>query len=175
VTWPPIPDQVVVRQVLNLRPLACERGTAGFGDLDLYSLNSYVVCVIAGGLPGDLIAPLTKSRAADTSSGGAGWRAEEVRYVKTRRAFAALMMTFLVLGMGVRAAGATPPIGNCPSAFDGPLTFEQIIAAYPPPPGTPDPIAVLAGFDKNGDRSLCVLDVPGDGVNVIDNVVRVPS
>jgi hypothetical protein len=93
--------------------------------------------------------------------------------MKTRRAFAALMMTFLVLGTGVRAAGAKPPIGTCPPSFDGPLTFEQIIAAYPP--GTPDPIAVLAGFDKNGDRSLCVLDVPGDGVNVIDNVVRVPS
>jgi hypothetical protein len=27
----------------------------------------------------------------------------------------------------------------------------------------------------NGDRSLCVLDVPGDAVNVIDNVVRVRS
>lgn len=122
-----------------------------------------------------MIAPLTNSRAADTSSGGAGWRAEGVRYMKARRAFAALMMTFLVLGMGVRAAGAKPPIGTCPPAFDGPLTFEQIVATYPPPPGTPDPIAVLAGFDKNGDRSLCVLDVPGEGVNVIDNVARVPS
>ena len=91
------------------------------------------------------------------------------------RALAALMMTFLILGMGIRVAGAKPPIGNCPSAFDGPLTFEQIIAAYPPPPGTPDPVALLAGFDKNGDRSLFVLDVPGDAVNVIDNVARVPS
>jgi len=95
--------------------------------------------------------------------------------MKIRRAVAALMMTFLVLGTGVRAAVATPPIGTCPSAFDGPLTFEQIIATYPPPPGTPDPIAALAGFDLNGDRSLCVLDVPGDAVNVIDNVVRVRS
>jgi hypothetical protein len=95
--------------------------------------------------------------------------------MKTRRAFAALMMTFLVVGTGVHAAGARPPIGNCPSAFDGPLTFEQIIATYPPPPGIPDPMAALAGFDKNGDRSLCVLDVPGDAVNVIDNVARVPS
>jgi hypothetical protein len=95
--------------------------------------------------------------------------------MKARRAIAALLMTFLVLGMGIHAAGATPPIGNCPSAFDGPLTFEQIIATYPPPPGTPDPIALLAGFDLNGDRSLCVLDVPGDPVNVIDNVARVPS
>ena len=95
--------------------------------------------------------------------------------MKSRRAFAVLMMTFLVLGTGVRAAGAAPPIGNCPRSFDGPLTFEQIIATYPPPPGTPDPIASLAGFDLNGDRSLCVLDVPGDGVNVIDNVARVPS
>ena len=43
------------------------------------SCNSYVVCVIAGELPGHLIAPLTKSFAADTSSGGAGRRAEEVR------------------------------------------------------------------------------------------------
>jgi hypothetical protein len=95
--------------------------------------------------------------------------------MKTRRAFATLMMTFLVLGMGVHPAGAKPPIGNCPPSFDGPLTFEQIIATYPPPPGTPDPIASLAGFDLNGDRSLCVLDVPGEGVNVIDNVARVPS
>jgi hypothetical protein len=95
--------------------------------------------------------------------------------MKTRTAFAAPIMTFLVLGTGAHAAGATPPIGNCPSAFDGPHTFEQIIATYPPPPGTPDPIALLGRFDKNGDRSLCVLDVPGDAVNVIDNVARVPS
>jgi len=95
--------------------------------------------------------------------------------MKSRRTFATLMMTFLVLGMGVHTAGATPPVGTCPSAFGGPLTFEQIIATYPPPPGTPDPIALLARFDLNGDRSLCVLDVPGDAVNVIDNVVRVRS
>lgn len=95
--------------------------------------------------------------------------------MKGRRAFVAPIMTLLLLGMGSHAAGATPPVGTCPPPFDGPLTFEQIVAKYPPPPGFPDPIGALARFDKNGDRSLCVLDLPGDPINVIDNVASVPS
>jgi hypothetical protein len=117
----------------------------------------------------------TKHRAAESIVRGVRRQAKEVLQVKARRAFAALMMTCLVLGMGVRTAGARPPIRSCPPPFDGPLTFEQIVAKYPPPPHIPDPIGLLAGFDKNRDRSLCVLDIPGDPINVIDNVANVPS
>ena len=97
------------------------------------------------------------------------------------RARTALFVTALTIAasgvgaVGSHAAGATPPVGSCPPAFDGPLTFEQVVAKYPPPPGLPDPIGALARFDKNRDGSVCVLDIPGDPINVVDNIARVPS
>jgi hypothetical protein len=91
-----------------------------------------------------------------------------------RRGLTMLMMAFLLLGMNVQAAGARPPTRGCPPAFEGPLTFEQIIAKYPPPPEIPDPIAVLSRFDINEDRLLCVLELPGDAINTIDNVANMP-
>jgi hypothetical protein len=99
---------------------------------------------------------------------------KEMRQMKLRRGLTMLMMAFLLLGMGVQAAEARPPIRGCPPPFEGPLTFEQIIAKYPPPPEIPDPIAVLSRFDINEDRSLCVLDLPGGAFNAIDNVANVP-
>jgi hypothetical protein len=64
---------------------------------------------------------------------------------------------------------------NCPPAFQGPHTFAEVIEMWPPPPGFPDPEGALAGYDKNGDGSLCVLPLPGGtDINVIDNSARVP-
>jgi hypothetical protein len=95
--------------------------------------------------------------------------------MKVRTTLALVMLTILLLGMGIRAAEAAPPSRSCPPSFDGPLTFEQIIAKYPPPPELEDPIAALARFDTNQDGSLCVLDLPGPPINSIDNVANAPS
>jgi hypothetical protein len=95
--------------------------------------------------------------------------------MKVRTNLALLVLTLLLLSMGIRAAGAVPPTRTCPPSFVGPLTLEQIVAMFPPPPHIEDPIALLARFDKNQDRSLCVLDLPGDPINAIDNVANVPS
>jgi hypothetical protein len=70
-------------------------------------------------------------------------------------------------------AGAKAPVGSCPPAFHL-MTFDQILTAWPPPPGV-DGEAQLAANDHNGDRSLCVTvlaePVPGPGLLVVDNVV----
>jgi hypothetical protein len=96
--------------------------------------------------------------------------------MRTRTTLLVTALTLAASGAGASgAASATPPVGTCARAFDGPLTFEQVVAKYPPPPGIPDPIGALARFDKNGDGSVCVLDIPGDPINVLDNVTRVPS
>jgi hypothetical protein len=118
------------------------------------------------------IDPLTE-RCAALVAGGAR-RVRRMRQMNVRRALTVLVMAFLVLGIAVRAASGSPPTRSCPPSFDGPLTFEQIVAKYPPPPHIPDPISLLAGFDNNGDGSLCVLDLPGDPINTIDNVANVP-
>jgi hypothetical protein len=62
----------------------------------------------------------------------------------------------------------------CPAAFVGPLTFQQVVDQFPPPPGIPidEIFAALDSFDKNDDDSLCVLDLPGDEINVVDNVAN---
>jgi hypothetical protein len=96
--------------------------------------------------------------------------------MRARRTQLVTVLALAASGAGASgAAGATPPVGTCPPSFDGPLTFEQVVAKYPPPPGLPDPIGALARFDKNADGSVCVLDIPGDPINVIDNIARVPS
>jgi len=91
------------------------------------------------------------------------------------RLLAVVVLVSLPLSLWVLPAAATPPIGNCPPAFHGPHTFAEIIEMWPPPPGFPDPEGALAGYDKNGDGSLCVLPLPGGtNINVIDNSARVP-
>jgi hypothetical protein len=92
--------------------------------------------------------------------------------MKVKRASAVATMVLLLFGMSLGPADAGPPTRSCPKPFDGPLTFEQVVAKYPPPPGIPDPIALLARFDRNGDRNVCVLDIPGDPINVIDNIAK---
>ena len=94
--------------------------------------------------------------------------------MNARRLFAVAALMSLPVSLSAVPAGASPPVGNCPPPFQGPLTFAQIIATWPPPPGFPDPEGVLAGYDKNSDGSLCVLPLPGEGLNVIDNSARVP-
>jgi hypothetical protein len=95
--------------------------------------------------------------------------------MNTRRLLAVVAMMSLPIGLWVTPAGARPPIGNCPPAFQGPHTFAEIIETWPPPEGFPDPEGALAGYDMNADGSLCVLPLPGGiNINVIDNVARVP-
>ena len=72
-------------------------------------------------------------------------------------------------------ASASPPTGACPPAFQGPFTFAEIIATWPPGPDVTDPEGILASYDMNADRRLCVRPAqPQSGVSilVVDNLVR---
>jgi hypothetical protein len=89
-----------------------------------------------------------------------------------RRLFVALVAA-TVLSLSSLAALASEPVGRCPASFEGPLTAEEIVSAYPPPPGIPDPTEALLALDRNSDEHLCVRQ-HADGVRiiVIDNRVR---
>jgi hypothetical protein len=104
-----------------------------------------------------------------------GTAEKEVR-LKARRLLLGSILTCLPLIAVVNPAGATPPTGDCPPAFDGPSTFAQILVEFPPPPEIPieEILATLDFYDKNNDEALCVLDVPGPGINVVDNTARIP-
>jgi hypothetical protein len=97
-------------------------------------------------------------------------------HMKTKAAF--LLFTTASLFAGpITTADAVKPSAGCPPPFEGPLTFEQLIERWPPPPELPDPDAVLSGFDRNGDKLLCVQEAPTQGnppapINVIDNTAR---
>jgi hypothetical protein len=75
-------------------------------------------------------------------------------------------------------ASAAPhtPVGTCPLAFEGPYTTAEIIEAFPPPQGFPNPEEALLAYDLNGDQLLCVRALPteptGGNINIIDNIVR---
>jgi hypothetical protein len=93
--------------------------------------------------------------------------------MKVRRLLLTLALGSLPLGLIASPAGAAQPIRGCPPSFVGPLTFEAIIAMFPPPPGFPDPEGALARYDLNADRQLCVRPLPGGvDINVIDNVAN---
>jgi hypothetical protein len=96
--------------------------------------------------------------------------------LKARRLLLVSIITSLPLLAAAGPAAADPPIGDCPPAFDGPSTFTQILLDFPPPPGTPieDILATFDFYDKNNDESLCVLDVPGPGINLVDNDATIP-
>ena len=97
-----------------------------------------------------------------------------------RRIIGLLIVSLTVLTAAPAAANPPPgtpgpPVSGCPPVFQGPLTFEQIIDMWPPPPDLPDPEGVLAGFDLNDDRLLCVMEsphgpTPTGPINIIDNI-----
>ncbi len=96
--------------------------------------------------------------------------------MKARRLLLASIIISLPLAAAPSPAAAAPPIGDCPPPFDGPSTFAQILLDFPPPPEIPieDILATLDFYDKNNDESLCVLDVPGPGINLVDNDAKIP-
>jgi hypothetical protein len=88
------------------------------------------------------------------------------------RLLAVAISALVSLGMLAAPAGAKQPTGGCPPPFRGPLTIAEVITAFPPPPGFPDPEGAIEAFDSNGDGTVCVLPLPGESINVIDNVTR---
>ena len=88
------------------------------------------------------------------------------------RLLAVAILVLVSLGMLVVPAGAKQPTGGCPPPFRGPLTIAEVITAFPPPPGFPDPEGALEAFDSNGDGTVCVMPLPAGSINVIDNVAR---
>jgi len=95
--------------------------------------------------------------------------------VRTRRLVLAALLACLLIAGFMGTATASTPTRGCPAAFDGPLTFTELIAKYPPPPELPteDVLAFLDGLDKNNDGTLCVLGLPGVEINAIDNIANV--
>jgi hypothetical protein len=69
-----------------------------------------------------------------------------------------------------RRREATDP--RLSSSFVGPLTIAEVITAFPPPPGFPDPEGAIEAYDSNGDGTVCVMPLPAESINVIDNVAR---
>jgi len=86
------------------------------------------------------------------------------------RSLAVAIAACVSVGIWVAPAGAKPPTRGCPTAFIGPLTVKEVLKAFPPPPGLPDPEGAIASFDSNGDGTVCVLPLPNGPINVIDNV-----
>ena len=90
-----------------------------------------------------------------------------------RRVVSVLACSLFAVASFGATASATPPIGRCPHAFEGPLTFAQIIEEFPPPPGLPDPTPSFEPVDLNDDDRLCVRQhANGVAIVVIDNAVR---
>lgn len=91
----------------------------------------------------------------------------------TARAAALALISVAVIGL---PANAGSPVASCPPAFQGPLTFGEILDAYPPS-GEYDPIPILEAYDRNNDNKLCVLELPeAFGFNnLIDNSATLRS
>jgi len=96
--------------------------------------------------------------------------------MKMRRLVLLPILTCLPLVGAIGPAGAAPPARDCPPPFVGPLEFDEILSEFPPPPGIPieDILATFDFYDKNEDESLCVLDIPGPPINLVDNIAAVP-
>jgi hypothetical protein len=86
-----------------------------------------------------------------------------------------LAMTCVPLVAVVGTAGAAKPARTCPPPFLGPLTFQQVVDEFPPPPGLPPEViaAILDSIDKNDDGNLCAKGI-ANGENFIDNTANVP-
>ena len=85
---------------------------------------------------------------------------------------AVAMVTLVLVGGLVAPVSAKAPARGCPTAFTGPLTIAQVLVAFPPPMGLPDPEGAIASYDSNGDGTVCVFPLPNGPINVIDNVAR---
>ena len=96
--------------------------------------------------------------------------------MKARRIVSIIAVAALPLMGALSSAGAAPPKAGCPPVFEGPLTFQQVLDEFPPPPEIPDEdaIAALNFYDKNDDDMVCVQDNPAPGINVVDNAANVP-
>lgn len=84
-----------------------------------------------------------------------------------------LVTAAAVMLLSAAPASAGRPTAGCAPAFTL-MTFEEIIEAWPPPPEV-DAEAALSFYDRNDDRSLCVMQPTGSGtpagpINVVDNV-----
>ena len=73
------------------------------------------------------------------------------------------------IGLTGAAASAKPQVGGCGTGFGEPLSIAEVIEAFPPPPGFPDPEGALRAFDANGDDHLCAKLSPSGGIIVVDN------
>ena len=82
-----------------------------------------------------------------------------------------LVGALLAAGIGLTGGPATAKHapGGCGMGFTGPLSVAEIIVAFPPPPGFPDPEGALRSFDVNGDDHLCAKPGPGGKLIVVDN------
>lgn len=98
-------------------------------------------------------------------------RKEGIR-MKVKQLLVVAMLT-VAFALSTSPASAGPPVGKCPPAFQGPVSFAEIIETWPPPPDFPDPEGFLAFVDINDDGRLCVKPLPQDSVTFIDNLVRV--
>ena len=96
--------------------------------------------------------------------------------MKTRRLVMASIVACLPIVAGVSPAGATKPARFCPPPYQGPLTFQQVVEAFPPPPELPPDVvqAILEGIDMNKDGMLCAKGLP-HAENFIDNVANNPA
>jgi hypothetical protein len=97
--------------------------------------------------------------------------------MKASRLLLASIIACLLIFGSVSPAAAKQPKRGCPPPFEGPLTFTELLADFPPPPEIPldDILAALDSFDANDDGLLCVFGLPGDEINAIDNVANVPD
>lgn len=96
--------------------------------------------------------------------------------MKIGRLVMASIVASLAIGATVTPAGAVKPDRLCPPAFEGPLTFQQVVDEFPPPPELPPDVvqAILDGIDMNNDGMLCAKGLP-HAEDFIDNVANNPN
>ena len=95
---------------------------------------------------------------------------------RSKRTAARAALALISLGVIALPARAGSPVASCPPAFQGPLSFDEILEAYPPS-GEYDPIPILEAYDRNNDSRLCVLELPeAFGFNnLVDNSAKLRS
>jgi hypothetical protein len=96
--------------------------------------------------------------------------------MKTRRLVVASIVACLPIAAAVTPAGAIKPARFCPPPYQGPLTFQQVVVEFPPPPDLPPDVvqAILDTIDTNNDGMLCAKGLP-HAENFVDNVANNPN